>query len=100
MYGWDANRHFILAGITGFAEPLGAALGWAFFTLSCSDTESPSSLMWFGVMFGLTAGIMTEVAIKALMVEAVHYDPNDRISSTVSENEFSYELNGLLFTEI
>ena len=51
-------------------------------------------------MFGLTAGIMTEVAIKALMVEAVHYDPNDRISSTVSENEFSYELNGLLFTEI
>ena len=60
-------------------------MGWAFFTLGYSDTESPSSLMGFGVMFGLTAGIMTEVAIKALMVEAVHYDPADRVSSTVSE---------------
>jgi len=75
-------KAMLYAGITGFAEPFGAALGWAFFTLTCAETDSPSSLMWFGVMFGITAGIMTEVAIKALLVEAVHYDPNDKICST------------------
>ena len=35
----------------------------------------------FGVLFGITAGIMTEVAIKSLLLESTRYDPVDRIVS-------------------
>ena len=37
----------------------------------------------FGVLFGITAGIMTEVAIKSLLLEAARYDPEDRVVSKV-----------------
>ena len=37
----------------------------------------------FGVLFGITAGIMTEVAIKSLFLEAARYDPEDRVASKV-----------------
>lgn len=29
------EKAIVFAGITGFAEPLGAAMGWLFFTLRC-----------------------------------------------------------------
>ena len=45
--------------------------------------EEASSIVMFGVLFGITAGIMTEVAIKSLLLEAARYDPEDRVVSKV-----------------
>ena len=73
-----------LAGITGFAEPLGALIGYLVFSLRNADISSADSKITYGVLFGITAGIMTQVAIKALLLEASRYDPTDRIVSTVS----------------
>ena len=69
------------AGITGFAEPLGALIGYMMF----GDDSSASSenKKMFGWLFGITAGIMTEVAIKSLLLESARYDPTDRIVSKV-----------------
>ena len=44
----------------------------------------------FGVLFGITAGIMTEVAIKSLFLEAARYDPEDRVASKVGIYPFGY----------
>ena len=44
----------------------------------------------FGVLFGITAGIMTEVAIKSLFLEAARYDPDDRVASKVGIYPFGY----------
>jgi len=35
----------------------------------------------FGWLFGITAGIMTEVSVKSLLLESARYDPTDRIVS-------------------
>ena len=43
----------------------------------------------FGVLFGITAGIMTEVAIKSLLLEAARYDPEDRVVSKVCSSSGS-----------
>ena len=45
--------------------------------------EEANSIIMFGVLFGITAGIMTEVAIKSLLLEAARYDPEDRVVSKV-----------------
>jgi len=77
------SKAMFFAGITGFAEPLGALIGYAIFSSGEGrDTSTAESLKAFGVLFGITAGIMTEVAIKSLLLEAVRYDPTDRIVST------------------
>lgn len=77
------SRAMFYAGITGFAEPLGALVGYFIFSSGeGKDTSSAESLVTFGVLFGITAGIMTEVAIKSLLLESVRYDPTDRIVST------------------
>ena len=82
---------FHSAGITGFAEPLGALIGYFIFSSGeGKDTSSAQSLVTFGVLFGITAGIMTEVAIKSLLLESVRYDPTDRIVSTVSLAKFCF----------
>ena len=44
----------------------------------------------FGVLFGITAGIMTEVAIKSLLLEAARYDPEDRVVSKVCTSSGLY----------
>ena len=44
----------------------------------------------FGVLFGITAGIMTEVAIKSLLLEAARYDPEDRVVSKVCNYLIGY----------
>ena len=67
----------IYAAITGFAEPLGALLGYLFINLS--DEHSNHKI--FGWLFGITAGIMTQVAITSLLLEAARYDPGDKIVS-------------------
>ena len=52
------------------------------------SAEEASSIVMFGVLFGITAGIMTEVAIKSLLLEAARYDPEDRVVSKVSTCRF------------
>ena len=72
------------SGIIGFAEPLGALIGMAMltaFTKAEDIEEDSTSLFIFGILFGLTAGIMTSVAIKQLLLEAVRYDPTDDVTS-------------------
>ena len=49
------------------------------------SAEEASSIVMFGVLFGITAGIMTEVAIKSLLLEAARYDPEDRVVSKVCQ---------------
>ena len=86
-YHWtyqSLSWSLFLAGITGFAEPLGALIGYLVFSLRNADISSADSKITYGVLFGITAGIMTQVAIKALLLEASRYDPTDRIVSTVS----------------
>ena len=73
-------KAMMFAGITGLAEPLGAFIGWFMFR-NTQNTQSASNKMLFGVLFGVTAGVMTEVAIKSLLLEASRYDPKDRIVS-------------------
>ena len=59
----NSNRKAMFyAGITGLAEPLGAFIGYLMF--GSSDQRTEGNLMMFGFLFGITAGIMTEVAIK------------------------------------
>lgn len=65
------------AAITGFAEPLGALLGYLFINLS----DESSNHKIFGWLFGITAGIMTQVSISSLLLEAARYDPGDKIVS-------------------
>jgi len=76
------TKAMFYAGITGFAEPLGALIGYLVFSLRNADIGSADSKVTYGVLFGITAGIMTQVAIKALLLEASRYDPTDRIVST------------------
>ena len=62
--GTKGNRRKALffAAITGFAEPVGAFIGWMIFGVA--EGNSASDYLMFGILFGITAGIMTEVAIK------------------------------------
>ena len=69
------------AAITGFAEPVGALIGYAMFGDNSDSSKTDSNKMMFGCLFGVTAGIMTEVAIKSLLLESTRYDPVDRIVS-------------------
>jgi zinc transporter ZupT len=69
----------LYAGITGFAEPLGALIGYIM--VGTDDPNSLENRKMFGWLFGITAGIMTEVAVKSLLLESVRYDPTDRIVS-------------------
>jgi ZIP family zinc transporter len=80
MLGTGSKRKaMIYAGITGFAEPLGALFGY--FIFGDDSSASAENKRMFGWLFGVTAGIMTEVAIKSLLIESVRYDPSDRIVS-------------------
>ena len=72
------------------AEPLGAMIGWMIFTAAGFETESAVSLKTYGILFGLTAGIMVEVAIKSLLYEAIRYDPLDKVVSWVSYQKFLF----------
>lgn len=75
-------KGLLYAGITGFAEPFGALIGFLIFgDGSAKAEEEANSIVMFGVLFGITAGIMTEVAIKSLLLEAARYDPEDRVVS-------------------
>jgi len=66
---WKALALSLFSGLT---EPLGAFIGWAIL-----------SNIWgydaFGVLFGLTAGIMTYVAFAQLLPLARKNDPDDQV---------------------
>jgi len=80
MIGTKSKRKAMFyAGITGFAEPFGALLGWIMFDRNNASSEDHKYM--FGWLFGITAGIMTEVAVKSLLLESARYDPTDRIVS-------------------
>lgn len=74
-------KAFLYAAITGLAEPLGAFIGWLIFGLADKDPSAPEQLYVFGWLFGVTSGIMTQVAVSGLFLEAARYDPNDRVVS-------------------
>ena len=65
-------------------------IGWMIFTAAGFETESAVSLKTYGILFGLTAGIMVEVAIKSLLYEAIRYDPLDKVVSWVSYQKFLF----------
>ena len=77
----SSRKALMYAGITGLAEPVGALIGYALFGDNSDGSKSDSNLFMFGCLFGVTAGIMTEVAIKSLLIESTRYDPVDRIVS-------------------
>ena len=53
------------SGITGMAEPLGAFIGMGIIYLVKGGNVDcdPNSLFVFGILFGITAGIMTRSVI-------------------------------------
>jgi len=67
-------RAFLLAFISGAAEPVGALIGWAIL----GD-------LWghevFGLMFGLTAGIMVYISFSELFPLARKNDPEDKVTT-------------------
>ena len=63
-------------------------LGCQNLTFPFRSEEEASSIIMFGILFGITAGIMTEVAIKSLLLEAARYDPEDRVVSKVCTGYF------------
>jgi len=67
-------RAFLLAFISGAAEPVGALIGWAIL-----------GNIWgheiFGLMFGLTAGIMVYISFRELFPLARKNDPDDKVTT-------------------
>jgi len=68
---WKA---FILAFLSGLAEPIGALIGWAIL----GDIWGHEV---FGIMFGITAGIMVFISFHELLPLARKNDPEDKIST-------------------
>jgi len=68
---WKA---FILAFLSGLAEPVGALIGWAIL----GDVWGHEV---FGLMFGLTAGIMVFISFHELLPLARKNDPEDKLTT-------------------
>ena len=68
---WKA---ILISLFSGLSEPIGAFLGWAILhNIWGYDT--------FGILFGLTAGIMTYVAFAQLLPLARKNDPEDKVTT-------------------
>jgi len=68
---WKA---FVLAFLSGLAEPVGALIGWAIL----GDVWGHEV---FGLMFGLTAGIMVFISFHELLPLARKNDPEDKLTT-------------------
>jgi len=66
---WKA---FVVAFLSGMAEPVGALIGWAIVHNVWEDDV-------FGVMFGVTAGIMVYISFCELLPLARKNDPSDKV---------------------
>jgi len=69
-------KPFIIALFSGLAEPLGALIGWAI----VGNIWGPEI---FGLMFGLTAGIMVYISFHELLPLARKNDPDDRVMTSM-----------------
>lgn len=65
-------KSFLWASLSGFAEPLGAVLGYL---LVSTNHLNP---VVYAVVYGLVAGMMTYLALKELLPTALRYDPEDK----------------------
>jgi ZIP family zinc transporter len=63
---------FWLATVSGMAEIVGAALGYAFLM----SALGPGA---YGALFGLVAGLMVAIVVSELLPTAHRYDPHDRV---------------------
>jgi len=70
---WKA---FALAFLSGVAEPIGALIGWAI----VNDIWGHAA---FGVMFGVTAGIMIYISFTELLPLARKNDPTDKVTTVL-----------------
>jgi len=68
---WKA---FLLAFLSGAAEPAGALIGWVIL----GDIWGHEV---FGVMFGLTAGVMVIISFRELLPLARKNDPEDKVTT-------------------
>jgi len=68
---WKA---FALAFLSGVAEPIGALVGWGILGSIWGHAV-------FGVMFGLTAGIMVYVSLMELLPLARKNDPKEKVTT-------------------
>lgn len=59
-------KAFLYSLLSGLAEPVGAALGWAALTPFMTDTV-------FGAVYGAVAGIMVFIALDELLPSALEY---------------------------
>ena len=62
------------AFISGIAEPIGGLIGWALINAVINDAV-------YGVLFGLTAGIMVYISLKELVPTARKKDVDDKYTS-------------------
>jgi len=73
IYYATGNRWkgFLWALLSGISEPIGAFIGWCII----KSTGADMSLVVYGVLFGLVAGMMIMIVILELLPTAYRYDP-------------------------
>jgi ZIP family zinc transporter len=71
----DRQKAFFWAFISGFAEIVGAGLGWAILSHYFSH-------LLYGVIFGIVSGMMVYIVLYQLLPTAHRYDPDDKVTST------------------
>mmetsp|Transcript_7894 Transcript_7894/g.13700 ORF Transcript_7894/g.13700 Transcript_7894/m.13700 type:complete len:306 (-) Transcript_7894:81-998(-) len=75
-YSKGSRLHgFLLATLSGLAEPLGALIAWAIVAASKEDMYGTI----YGVLFGVVAGIMIILVLMELIPTAHRYDPKDSV---------------------
>jgi len=76
IYYATGNRWkgFLWALLSGISEPIGAFIGWCII----KSTGADMSLVVYGVLFGLVAGMMIMIVILELLPTAYRYDPKDK----------------------
>mmetsp|Transcript_5508 Transcript_5508/g.8543 ORF Transcript_5508/g.8543 Transcript_5508/m.8543 type:complete len:421 (+) Transcript_5508:299-1561(+) len=68
-------KGFWIATLSGVAELVGAALGYAFLMSVMGEVA-------YAILFGLVAGMMVAIVLKELLPTAHRYDPKDKVTTT------------------
>mmetsp|Transcript_6012 Transcript_6012/g.10928 ORF Transcript_6012/g.10928 Transcript_6012/m.10928 type:complete len:306 (-) Transcript_6012:392-1309(-) len=68
---------FVLAILSGLAEPIGAFIAWAIVAASGEDLNG----VVYGILFGIVAGIMIMIVAVELLPTAHRYDPKDTVAT-------------------